>query len=195
MRYFIKETPVQTVRGFTLVEALVAVTILALAVAGPLYTANQSLKAAETARYKLTALYLAQEGVEYARLVRDNAYLTQFFGKDPQASVSGWNNFINGTILSCTALNPCSLDLSTPSALQGGATNWTVYFNSSQGRYVRGTPSGGQMAFTRKIWVEKLQGQITTEPYSEMKVTSQVTFQYHGNPSTVTVTDNITLWQ
>ena len=48
--------------GFTLIEALVAVAILALAVAGPLYAANRALVAAGIARDRLTASYLAQEG-------------------------------------------------------------------------------------------------------------------------------------
>ena len=65
-------------KGFTLVESMIAVTILTFAVAGPLYTASRAFVAAEIARDKLTASYLAQEGVEYVRAMRDNEYLSAY---------------------------------------------------------------------------------------------------------------------
>ncbi|MDE1919730.1 MAG: prepilin-type N-terminal cleavage/methylation domain-containing protein, partial [Patescibacteria group bacterium] len=49
-------------KGFTLIEAMVAVTIVTLAVAGPLFTAGRAIIAAQISREQLTASYLAQEG-------------------------------------------------------------------------------------------------------------------------------------
>ena len=66
-------------RGFTLIETMVAVTILTLAVAGPLMTASRAIVAAQSARDQLTASYLAQEGIEYVRAMRDNEYLAAIF--------------------------------------------------------------------------------------------------------------------
>ena len=58
-------------KGFTLVESMVAISILSLAVTGPLVIAQKGIGSAIYARDQITASYLAQEGVEYVRNVRD----------------------------------------------------------------------------------------------------------------------------
>ena len=55
------------VRGFTLIETLVGVTILLVAVVGPLYTAFQGVSLSLLARDQITASFLAQEGLEFVR--------------------------------------------------------------------------------------------------------------------------------
>ena len=61
-----------TKRGFTLVETLVAVAILMVAIAGPLTIANQALTAALASRNTMVATYLAQEGMESIKNIKDN---------------------------------------------------------------------------------------------------------------------------
>ena len=68
--------------GFTLVETMVAIAILSMAVAGTLYTADRTMVAAETANSQLTASYLAQEGIESARMERDDFYLNRYESHD-----------------------------------------------------------------------------------------------------------------
>lgn len=63
-------TPQQN-RGFTLVEAMVAISILSLAITGPMIIAQKGIGSAIYARDQITASYLAQEAVEYVRNVRD----------------------------------------------------------------------------------------------------------------------------
>jgi len=58
--------------GFTLVETLVAVAILMVAIAGPLTVANQALTAALGSRNAMIATYLAQEGMESIKNIKDN---------------------------------------------------------------------------------------------------------------------------
>lgn len=66
----------KTIPGFTLLETLVAVAVLLMALLGPFAIAQQSLRSAYYARDQVTAFYLAQEGIEFVRAVRDENYLS-----------------------------------------------------------------------------------------------------------------------
>jgi prepilin-type N-terminal cleavage/methylation domain-containing protein len=63
-------------KGFTLIEAMVSISILSLAVTGPLIIAQKGIGSAIYARDQITAFYLAQEAVEYLRNVRDSNRIT-----------------------------------------------------------------------------------------------------------------------
>lgn len=62
-------------RGFTILETLVAISILVLALTAPLAIVAQALSSSYYARDQVTAYYLAQEAVEFLRNKRDNAGL------------------------------------------------------------------------------------------------------------------------
>ena len=64
-------------KGFTIVETLVAITILMIAIAGPLTIASQALHAAQDAKNQMIASNLAQESVEEIRNYKDNNIATQ----------------------------------------------------------------------------------------------------------------------
>jgi prepilin-type N-terminal cleavage/methylation domain-containing protein len=59
-------------RGFSMIETLVAITMLTLAVTAPLTLAGQGLIAANYAKDQVTAFNLAQEAIELVRFHRDN---------------------------------------------------------------------------------------------------------------------------
>ena len=61
--------------GFTLIETMVAVSVLMVALTAPLTLASQSLFASVYAKDKIVASYLAQEAVEVVREKRDNNLL------------------------------------------------------------------------------------------------------------------------
>jgi len=58
-------------RGFTLVETLVAITLIMTAIVAPMALTVQSLESAYYARDQITASNLAQEALEAVRSVRD----------------------------------------------------------------------------------------------------------------------------
>lgn len=62
----------ETRRGFTLIETLVAIGILVLAVTGAFSAAQMGITTSTYSKNQVIAFYLAQDGVEYIRNIRDN---------------------------------------------------------------------------------------------------------------------------
>ncbi len=66
-----QNSKLKTTSGFTLIETLVAISLLTIAVVAPISLTTQSLQSAYYARDQITAFYLAQEAIEALRSVRD----------------------------------------------------------------------------------------------------------------------------
>ncbi len=63
-------------RGFTLIETLVAVSLMVIAIVAPMSLVSQALTTAYYARDQVAAYSLAQEGIEAVRAVRDGNILS-----------------------------------------------------------------------------------------------------------------------
>ncbi len=61
----------KNVAGFTLVESLVAISILMIAIASPMYLAQKSLSSATLSKDQMIATFLAQDAIEAVRNIRD----------------------------------------------------------------------------------------------------------------------------
>ncbi|MFH1178263.1 MAG: prepilin-type N-terminal cleavage/methylation domain-containing protein [bacterium] len=192
-------------RAFTLIEALVAVTILTVAIAGPLFSAGRAIIAAGVARDQLTASYLAQEGIEYIRMLRDNNYLSAYQGNSSTASSVGWTSFL-ASVNQCNATaNPtvsCTLDPvnnALPLTVFSGNAplHLTNCVNGPSGLsctppsiYTQQNISGSiQTSFTRTLQI------IDTLSTNDKKIVSKVSWSFHGIPYSVTITDHLTPWQ
>ena len=92
-------------KGFTLIETLVAITVLLLSVSAPLSIAAKALFSAYYARDQITAYYLADEAIEYVKNARDTTFLNDVFGNTGQnAWLGGLGNCIdqgNGSFNGC----------------------------------------------------------------------------------------------
>ncbi|MFA5932066.1 MAG: type II secretion system protein [Candidatus Paceibacterota bacterium] len=75
-------------KGFTLVETLVSISIFTMSILGLLVILSGSITDTGYAKKKMAASYLAQEGIEYVRNLRDTAVL--YNTTSPQA---GWDSF------------------------------------------------------------------------------------------------------
>lgn len=67
-------------KGFTLIETLVAISIMVVAIVAPMQLAMLSLSSAFYARDQVTAFHLAQEAIESIRSVRDQNILLNAYG-------------------------------------------------------------------------------------------------------------------
>jgi prepilin-type N-terminal cleavage/methylation domain-containing protein len=197
--------------GFTLIETMVAIAILTLSVAGPLYTANRAIVAAQTANAQLTASYLAQEGIEYIRMMRDDIYLSTYHAGGSTISTTAWNTFIAG--ISLCAAKACTLDplltmgVGTGDSLAPLSSGISPLFNATR-LYLTNCTNGSnglsctppnvytqqniagsvQTAFTRTIQFVAVSG-------TDERVISTVAWTFHNSPYSITVTDHLTPWQ
>ncbi len=73
--------------GFTLIETLIAIAIFSVSVVALMSVLGSGISDIDRAQAKISATYLAQEGIEYARNLRDNyIFYSSFTGKT-------WNDF------------------------------------------------------------------------------------------------------
>ena len=85
MKLFLKK--INKNKGFTLVETLVAISIFAMSVTALMGVLASGISNTTHAKQKMTATYLAQEGIEYMRNLRDDF---MFF----DTSTTSWNDFV-----------------------------------------------------------------------------------------------------
>lgn len=100
-------------KGFTLIETLVAITILTVAISGSLFAANSTIVAASISRDRLIASYLAQESIERVRWTRDHYYLGSYpSGNSPSAELgTAWGDFLTRVSGCSTKCDPMSFGL------------------------------------------------------------------------------------
>ena len=70
-----KYKKLQKNKAFTLVETLVAISIFTVSLLGIMSVLASSISSTNYAKQKMTATYLAQEGIEYVRNMRDTDVL------------------------------------------------------------------------------------------------------------------------
>ena len=168
-------------KGFTLVETLVAITILVISIVGPLYAVHRAIVASYTARDSLAATALAQEGAEFVRSTRDSNYLS---------NQSDWLYGLS-TCMVTGAQGPsdygCGPDISSGSLEACGSSGCTPLRLDTSYRYRQGG-SGTPTRFARRVTISNVSP-------TEVEVIVQVTWSTLRIPYTVTVTEHLYNWQ
>ena len=109
-------------KGFTIIETLVAITILMISIAGPLTIAEKGLSAAINTRDQITASYLGQDLMEYIKNVRDadllngntifSTHLTSCIGSGVYCNIDTAVDVpTNPNTISCIASTDCYIYL------------------------------------------------------------------------------------
>lgn len=102
-------------KAFTLIETLVAISILMISIAGPLTVASKGYTSALDARNQSVAIYLAQEGLEYLSYQKDNKL---------------WGDWSPGISFKEAATNAAKCDFDNLCSFQGITENGNNVFGA-----------------------------------------------------------------
>lgn len=152
-------------RGFTLIETLVAIFIMAVVVTGPVSFAQSGLRAAFLARDQVTAFYLAQDAIETIKNERDNNILE---GGDRDWLV-GFNSCVSGT-----ANHACRIDTATSSISPsdcGGNDCPPLKFDDTTKKFGYGS-TGSPSKYIRNIYMDEVVDNQELQIVVEIKWTS-----------------------
>ncbi len=133
-------------KGFTLIESLVAITILMIAIAGPLTVASKAYHAAFEARDQTIAANLAAEGLEYISNLKDNDLASNIW---PPAAATCVETAPCGISLPSdwNAVSPVFLPCSDP------AMNACMLWSSDGHGYTYDSSAGAASPFTRTFYL------------------------------------------
>jgi len=162
-----------TRKGFTLIETFVAITILVIAIVGPLTIASRGLNSTLLSRDQLTATYLAQEAIEQVRQFKDS-------------NVLQGNDWMSGPVSSCLGANGCYIDVwgaTTVAACTGACPNLRYDNTMKLYRHDVGTLT----SFRRTVRVEN----VSTH---EKIISVQVDWQSGNTAKSIEIKERIFDW-
>lgn len=168
-------------RGFTVVETLVALTIFSSAIVFLIVVTAGGVADTNYAKNRLVASYLAQEGIELTRNIRDTNVLSNAGG-------SGWGDFLVEANV-CRTAEGCNIDPVTLDVCHCTGSTCKVPYTKTNGYYGyqkiqnNGCAIGSASIspYTRVIRVETNDQTVGVD---DVRVTSTVTwFQGLGEKS------------
>jgi type II secretory pathway pseudopilin PulG len=183
----------RTNKGFTLVETLVAISIFSMSILGLLSILASGISDTSYAKQKMAAGYLAEEGIEYMRNMRDTFVLY-----DATDSQTGWSSFSSKLISAgCLAGTGCyfndqnlnytnhSQPMAGIAVSACGSSCPALLYDSTTGKY--GYASGVSSGFIRKIQMSQISA-------DEIKIISTVYWTQGSGAYNVSFSDNLFNW-
>ncbi|MFA4975272.1 MAG: prepilin-type N-terminal cleavage/methylation domain-containing protein [Candidatus Paceibacterota bacterium] len=167
--------------GFTLIETLVAISIFTVSIILLMSVLGNGISDINNVKKKILAGYLAQEGIEYIRNMRDTyvLYSTLGSGKD-------WDKF-KIEFNPCNLGNECGFSTTNPIVISKCTSNPSVckiYLDN--GNY-NTTSSGEDSGFTRKIWTDVVGD-------GELKIYSEVEWIQRSGTQRIVFSENLFNW-
>lgn len=183
-------------KGFTLIETLIAVLLLSTAIVGPLTIASKGVHATTVAKDQFVAFYLAQDAMEQVRYLRDSACLTAGGGPTgcPTSSwLSNISNCVSTTGTTACYFDSIRIDITPPTICPSGVCPVMKYDTALKSfRYATGVDT--PQRFVRTI---KIQNDPSSSTPDEAQVLVTVSWSDTAGVTRVPVTLNETLfrWQ
>lgn len=181
---------VQQHRGFSLVELLVAISILSIAILATFTAVQGSYRGTAFAEDQIVASYLGQEGIEFIRNLRDENGIKNIKAFETGGSVNWLTGIAQVASDPCYPGKVCVIDspLKTITSCSDEASSCPMLkYDSASGLY--GYTNGWTATkFRRSITITSLSA-------TEIRVTVDVYWQGQGIAKTFTVSEILKNWQ
>lgn len=185
-------------QGFTLLEVLIAVTILVFAITATFTSAQSGLQSSQESKNQIISYYIAQEAIEYIRNLRDTNSIVRIATPTTNWLKDIAENGNSSTDDPCFPGTYCTVDAvnSTLTQCSGGLNGCpNLMQNTTQGSpsylmYGYGSAGAGWVNtnFKRVIQIEKLGA-------TEAKIIVTVYWSRGSFSTSFTVRENIFDWQ
>ena len=170
----------QDSRGFTLIEAIVAIGVISVGFVGALVLLSKSASQASLLKNRVIAAHLAEEGVEVIYNIRDTNWLKDM----------NWRTGLSDTAFALVDYNSTAIDISANVASRD-CLNYTAGF------YKHSALVGGcNTTFKRHVELSTGPADPNLSGFQPLIVKSVVTWQEKGQThSPVTVIDYLYDWK
>ena len=178
--------------GFTLIETLVAITMLTTVIATIMSLVQTSLQANAYAQDQVVAKNLAEEGIEYIRNIRD---VNMINGANWLTSIAKDVSSPCGNIAGAGAQATCKVDpftLAIPSTCTTSDNSCTLKYDSTNGRYTYA--SGTLSKFKRSITVQRVDQDSGSGLWFSVLVQSTVTWSEPTGTRTYVASEYLFNW-
>jgi prepilin-type N-terminal cleavage/methylation domain-containing protein len=189
MKHFYIQKNNSEKKGFTIIETLVAISILLVAITGPLTFAQSGLQASFLARDQIGAFYLAQDAIETIKNIRDNTGLA--------GSSSYWLAGLGnckpdnlGETIVCD-MDTAQTQIHTQSCSSTDGCD-PLYYDSTEKQYVlykNSNPDRTVSKYTRTIYITELVANQEAQIVVEVKWNSNLL-----SHKSIVVQENIYNW-
>lgn len=160
--------------GFTLIETLFAVLLFTTSLVALMAVAGRGIASNTTAREDLVARYLALEGLEAVRNIRDTNYIS---------TTNAWDLGLT----SCS--NGCDIDYLPEPVMDAGLDSQPLFVDIETGVYGHDPSLGTITPFYRSIEIDSSSGP------DELKVVSRVEWQSKSVQRSVEYVDYLKKWR
>lgn len=158
-------------KGFTIIEVLTAIFVITVGVGGAVILINQTISSIKTTSSKLVASYLAQEGIEIVKNIRDSNFL-----KIQKTGSGNWTDGLTGCALGCEG------DFASTTTL----SSYLDRKLKIDGGFYKYSDSGTETPFKRKITI--------TQNGDILEVLVETSWQERGRSYNVITQENLYKW-
>lgn len=184
--------------GFSLLETLVAISILTLAITGTLSVVATNVTTASNAKDRITASYLAQDALEYVRNMRDTGAIQR--GKGEQGACGNqhppdWCSDWLGELADCLGDDigdACAIDTTKDfdNAVLSDGSQMLFFDNDVDAGFYTYESSGNiETPFSREVLVNEI------ESDQEAVITVRMRWQPQLIPHEIIISEHIFNWQ
>ncbi len=192
-------------RGYTLIETLVAFTLILIVITGPITLISRGLVGLSNAKNKLIAANLAQEAVEIARAIRENNILCDQLNEgaaidwlqDPSTPGVKITSTAREVDVNRTVVISCAPGGSITTPLLNVSSGDTLRFDPTTGRY--GYTGAQSTPFVRTVTIVSppaiLDPDTNVPAADQADIIATVSWQERGVNRSITLRERLYNWR